>query len=81
MFGSGGAVGYEAAWNRFNDYDNEVLGGHYRPSAARPREILEASGGMTVDPILVIAAVEAATRRVVIGCPRHRFLILLELIF
>lgn len=27
MFGSGGAVGYGASWNRFHDYDNEVLGG------------------------------------------------------
>jgi hypothetical protein len=27
MFGSAGAVGYESSWNRFHDYDNEVLGG------------------------------------------------------
>ena len=27
MFGGGAAVRYESSWNRFHDYDNEVLGG------------------------------------------------------
>ncbi len=27
MFGSASAVGYDSSWNRFHDYDNEVLGG------------------------------------------------------
>ena len=27
MFGGGVAVGYDSSWNRFHDYDNEILGG------------------------------------------------------
>ena len=27
MFGSGSSVSYDSSWNRFHDYDNEVLGG------------------------------------------------------
>ena len=27
MFGGGGYVSYDTSWNRFHDYDNEVLGG------------------------------------------------------
>lgn len=41
LFGSGGATGYDSSWNRFHDYDNEVLGGlqHLGPSSA------DSSGG------------------------------------